>query len=131
MLNTLELLAPAKTELVGIAAINHGADAVYIGSPLFGARKMAGNSLQAIEKLVNYAHIYNARVFVTLNTIIYEHELESAEKLIHQIYNIGADAIIIQDMGILEMNLPPLKYMQALRQIITMYTSWFFWKRLA
>jgi collagenase-like PrtC family protease len=99
----LELLAPAKNLFVGKAAINHGADAVYIG-----ARKQAANSINSIEELINYAHIYHSKVFIALNTILYEHELEKVQKLIHQLHNIGADAIIIQDMGILEMDLPPI-----------------------
>ncbi len=104
----LELLAPAKNLFVGKAAINHGADAVYIGAPDFGARKQAANSIIAVEELIKYAHIYHSKVFIALNTILYEHELEKVQKLIHQLYNIGADAIIIQDMGILEMELPPI-----------------------
>lgn len=104
----LELLSPAKNLDYGITAINFGADAVYIGAPKFGARSTVGNSIQDIEKLCNYAHKFNAKVFVALNTILYENELSEAEKLIHQIYNSGADALIIQDMGILEMNLPPI-----------------------
>jgi len=108
MRKKLELLAPAKNEIVGKAAINHGADAVYIGAPDFGARKQAANSIIAIEQLIKHAHIYNSKVFIALNTIIYEHELAEVQKLIHQLYNIGADALIIQDMGILEMDLPPI-----------------------
>ncbi|NJO87891.1 MAG: U32 family peptidase [Chloroflexia bacterium] len=104
----LELLAPAKNLAVGRAAINHGADAIYIGAPDFGARKQAANSINSIEKLIKYAHIYHSKVFIALNTILYEHELEKVQELIHQLYNIGADAIIIQDMGILEMDLPPI-----------------------
>ncbi|MBN2166775.1 MAG: U32 family peptidase [Marinilabiliaceae bacterium] len=104
----IELLAPAKNIDCGFAAINHGADAVYIGAPKFGARKMAGNSLSHISDLVAYAHIFNCKVYVTINTIIYDHELNDVEKLIHDLYNINVDAIIIQDMGILEMNLPPI-----------------------
>ena len=104
----LELLAPAKNIEIGKAAINYGADAVYIGAQKFGAREAAGNSLTDIEELSKYAHRFNAKVFVTLNTILFDHELEDAEKLIHQIYDAGADALIVQDMGILEMNLPPI-----------------------
>ena len=105
----IELLSPAKDLTHGIAAINHGADAVYIGSPQFGARKNAANSITDIESLCNYAHRYNGKVYVALNTLLKDEELKSAEKLIHQIYNTGADAIIIQDMGILEMSLPPIQ----------------------
>lgn len=105
---SIELLAPAKNIEFGKAAINHGADAVYIGYSRFGAREAAGNSLSDIEALINYAHFFHARVYVTINTILYNSELEEVQQLIHQLYNIGTDAIIIQDMGILEMNLPPI-----------------------
>lgn len=104
----IELLAPAKNLESGKAAINYGADAVYIGASRFGARAAASNSVPDIEELVQFAHKYRAKVFVTLNTILYNNELEEAEKLIHQIYNAGADALIIQDMGILKMNIPPI-----------------------
>ena len=104
----IELLSPAKNLSCGIDAINHGADAVYIGAPLFSARAAAGNSIEEIESLCNYAHKYFARVYVALNTILKEEELAEAEQLIHKLYNAGADALIIQDMGILEMNLPPI-----------------------
>lgn len=104
----IELLAPAKDLDGGIAAINCGADAVYIGAPKFGARSAAGNSLQHIQKLVQYAHQYWAKVYVTVNTILYDDELEEVQKLIHQLYKSGVDAIIIQDMAILEMDLPPI-----------------------
>jgi len=104
----IELLAPAKNLESGIAAINYGADAVYIGSPKFGARAAAGNSLEDIKALTDYAHKFYSKVYVTLNTIIFDDELEEAQKTIHQLYEIGADAIIIQDMGILEMDLPPI-----------------------
>ena len=104
----IELLAPAKDLAGGIAAINCGADAVYIGAPKFGARSAAGNSLQDIQKLVQYAHQYWAKVYVTVNTILYNEELDEVQKLIHQLYEAGVDAIIIQDMAILEMDLPPI-----------------------
>lgn len=104
----IELLAPAKDLLGGIAAINCGADAVYIGAPKFGARSAAGNSLHDIQKLVQYAHQYWAKVYVTVNTILYDDELEEVQNLIEQLYEIGVDAIIIQDMAILEMDLPPI-----------------------
>lgn len=104
----LELLAPAKDLECGIAAINCGADAVYIGAPKFGARAAVGNTLEDVEKLISYAHKFYAKVYVTVNTLIYQDELGEAEKLITELYNIGADAIIIQDMGILEMKLPPI-----------------------
>lgn len=105
---TLELLAPAKNYEVGKAAINAGADAVYIGAPKFGARAAASNSLEDIAHLVDYAHFYRAKVYVTLNTILFDNELAEAQKLIWDIWNIGADALIVQDMGVLEMNLPPI-----------------------
>ena len=104
----IELLAPAKNLESGIAAINYGADAVYIGADRFSARAAASNSVADIESMVQYAHKYKAKVYVTLNTILYDNELEEAEKLIHQIYNAGADALIIQDMGILKMDIPPI-----------------------
>jgi putative protease len=104
----LELLAPAKDADTGIAAIDHGADAVYIGASKFGARQQAGNSLADIARLVLYARPFHARVYVALNTLLYNHELKEAEALIWDIYQTGADALIIQDMGILQMNLPPL-----------------------
>lgn len=104
----IELLAPAKNFEIGIAAINSGADAVYIGPEKFSARAAAANSLNDIEKLIRHAHIYNAKVYATINTILYDNELEQAEKLISDLYNRGIDAVIIQDMGILEMDLPPV-----------------------
>lgn len=104
----IELLSPAKNLLSGIAAINCGADAVYIGAPKFGARSAAGNSLQDIQKLVRYAHQYWVKVYVTVNTILYDNELDEVQMLIHQLYEVGVDAIIIQDMAILEMEFPPI-----------------------
>ncbi len=104
----VELLSPAKNLAIGIAAINNGADAVYIGAPAFGARKGAANSIEDIEALIKYAHHFYCRVFVTLNTILYDKELPEAERLIKRLYDIGADAIIIQDIGILELDLPPI-----------------------
>jgi 23S rRNA 5-hydroxycytidine C2501 synthase len=104
----IELLSPAKNSEFGIAAINHGADAVYIGFERFGARAAAGNSLSEIEKLIRYAHLYHSKVFITLNTILYENELEETQELINTFYEMGADALIIQDMGIIEMDLPPI-----------------------
>lgn len=104
----IELLSPARNVETGIAAIDHGADAVYIGYEKFGAREAAGNPIVDIEKLVNYAHIFSSKVYITLNTILFEKELIQAQDIIHKLYNVGADAIIIQDMGILEMDLPPI-----------------------
>lgn len=104
----IELLAPAKNLETGIAAINHGADAVYIGAAQFGARQAAGNSVEDIAELVEYAHIYGVKVYVTLNTIIYDDEIPEVERLIAQLYDIGVDALIVQDMGITGMNIPPI-----------------------
>jgi len=104
----IELLAPAKNLICGRAAISHGADAVYIGGPKFGAREDAGNSIQDIEQLVKEARIFGVKVYVALNTILYDSELEDASRQIKDIYEAGADALIIQDMGILEMDLPPI-----------------------
>ena len=104
----IELLAPAKNLECGIEAINHGADAVYIGAPKFGARAAAVNSLEDIEALVKHAHLYNARIYVTVNTILKEEELQETEEMIHALYRIGVDALIVQDMGITQLNLPPI-----------------------
>jgi len=105
---TIELLSPARNLECGLAAISHGADAVYIGGPKFGAREAVGNPVKDIERLASEAHLYGGKVYVALNTILYDEELESACQIIHQIYEAGADALIIQDMGILEMDLPPI-----------------------
>ncbi len=105
----LELLAPAKNADFGIEAINHGADAVYIGGPSFGARAKAPNSIEDIARLVTHARRYHAEVFVALNTIFHDNELETAQKQVHQLYDAGVDALIIQDMGLLEMDLPPIQ----------------------
>jgi len=104
----IELLSPAKDLNCGIEAINHGADAVYIGAPKFGARSAAGNSLEDIRELCEYAHLYGARIYVTLNTILKEEELEEAERMIWDLWRVGTDALIIQDMGITRLNLPPI-----------------------
>ena len=108
MKKKVEILAPAKNLIQGMAAINAGADAVYIGAPLFGARSNATNSVEDIEELVQYAHLFKAQVFVVVNTILYDNELEDCKKLIHQLYAIGVDALIVQDMAVLEMDLPPI-----------------------
>lgn len=105
----LELLAPAKNADFGIEAINHGADAVYIGGPAFSARAKAPNTLADIARLVKHAHRYHAEVFVALNTIFHDNELEGVRELVHQLYDIGTDALIVQDMGLLEMDLPPIQ----------------------
>lgn len=104
----IELLAPAKNLECGIEAINHGADAVYIGAPRFGARVAAGNSLADIEALVQYAHLYNVRIYVTVNTILRDDELKETEAMIWDLYRVGVDALIVQDMGLTQLNLPPI-----------------------
>ena len=104
----IELLAPARNLECGIEAINHGADAVYIGAPKFGARAAAVNSLEDIAALVEYAHLYNARIYVTVNTILKEEELKETEEMIRELYRIGVDALIVQDMAIAKLELPPI-----------------------
>ena len=101
-MTALELLAPAKNLACGIAAIDHGADAVYIGAPKFGARAAVGNSIDDVRQLCDYAHQFGAKIYVTLNTIVYDHELSEAQKLINQLAEIGVDAILVQDMGLLQ-----------------------------
>ncbi|MFH6943891.1 U32 family peptidase [Flavobacterium sp. FlaQc-50] len=108
MKKKIEILAPAKDLIGGIAAINSGADAVYIGAPLYGARSNATNSIEDVAALVKYAHLFNAQVFVVINTILYDNELETCRLMIWELYNIGVDALIIQDMAIMEMDLPPI-----------------------
>ncbi|WP_418264836.1 peptidase U32 family protein [Flavobacterium faecale] len=108
MKKKIEILAPAKDLFHGMAAINSGADAVYIGAPLYGARSNATNSIADVAALVQYAHLYHAQVFVVINTILYDNELESCRKMIYELYDIGVDALIIQDMAIMEMELPPI-----------------------
>lgn len=108
MKKKIEILAPAKNLYQGMAAINAGADAVYIGAPQFGARTNATNSVEDIAEMVKYAHLFKAQVFVVINTILYDNELELCRKLIYELYDIGVDAIIIQDMAIMEMDLPPM-----------------------
>lgn len=105
----LELLSPAKNADFGIEAITHGADAVYIGGPSFGARASAENTVADIARLAAHAHRFHAQVFVALNTILRDDELEDARKLIWQLYDAGADALIVQDMGLLELDLPPIQ----------------------
>ena len=107
--SAIELLAPARSADIGIGAVNHGADAVYIGGPNFGARAGAGNEVAEIERLVRHAHHFGSRIFVTLNTILRDDELEDARRLIWQLYEAGADALIVQDMGLLELDLPPIQ----------------------
>ncbi|MHA7600775.1 peptidase U32 family protein [Alicycliphilus sp. T452] len=105
----LELLSPARDADIGIEAVNHGADAVYIGGPAFGARATAGNGLRDLERLIRHAHRFHSRIFVTLNTILRDDELEDARRMAWQVYEAGADALIIQDMGLLEIDLPPIQ----------------------
>ena len=105
----LELLSPARDADIGVEAIQHGADAVYLGGPSFGARGHADNSVSDIARLVQHAHRFNARIFVTLNTILRDDELESARTLAWQLYESGVDALIIQDMGLLQLELPPIQ----------------------
>lgn len=108
MKKKIEILAPAKDLIHGMAAINSGADAVYIGAPQFGARSNAHNSIEDVAALVQYSHTFNAQVFVVVNTILYDNELENCRQMIWKLYDIGVDALIIQDMAILEMDLPPI-----------------------
>ncbi|NCU66146.1 U32 family peptidase [Acidovorax sp. 210-6] len=105
----IELLSPARDADIGIEAVNHGADAVYIGGPAFGARAGAGNDIRELERLITHAHRFHSRVFITLNTILRDDELEGARQMAWQVYNAGADALIIQDMGLLELDLPPIQ----------------------
>ena len=104
----IELLSPAKDAEVGMAAINHGADAVYIGGPSFGAREKASNSMADIERLCRHAALFDAKVYVTLNTLLYENELERARQLVYDCWNVGVDALIVQDMQLLQLDLPPI-----------------------
>ncbi|WP_353235999.1 U32 family peptidase [Diaphorobacter ruginosibacter] len=105
----LELLSPARDADIGMEAVNHGADAVYIGGPAFGARATAGNDIRDLERLIRHAHRFGSRIFITLNTILRDDELEGARQMAWQVYNAGADALIIQDMGLLELDLPPIQ----------------------
>lgn len=105
----LELLAPARDADIGIEAVNHGADAVYIGGPDFGARASASNSVRDIERLAKHVHRFGSRVFVTHNTILRDDELEAARGMAWDVYHAGADVLIIQDMGLLELDLPPIQ----------------------
>lgn len=108
----VELLSPAKNLECGLAAINNGADAIYIGAQRFGARSAAGNSLEDIKTLTDYAHQFDAKVYVTTNTIIYDDELESVKNLLTELYEIGVDAVLVQDLSIVELSktvkCPPL-----------------------
>lgn len=104
----IELLSPAKDLNCGMEAVNHGADAVYIGAPKFGARAAAGNSLEDIRRLCDYAHLFGVRIYVALNTILKEDELDEARRLVWSLYEAGADALIVQDMALMQMDLPPI-----------------------
>ena len=104
----IELLSPAKDAVVGMSAIDHGADAVYIGGPDFGAREKASNSIEDIEKLCRHAALFDARVYVTLNTLLYDNELERARQIAYDCWNAGVDALIVQDMNLLNLDLPPI-----------------------
>ena len=104
----LELLAPAATAEIAIEALKHGADAVYIGPPSHGARKAVSNSLDDIRHVVEFAHTFQAKVYVTVNTIVFDHELKGVEQMIRDLYRIGVDALIVQDMGILRLDIPPI-----------------------
>ncbi|WP_248795863.1 peptidase U32 family protein [Pseudomonas sp. MWU13-2105] len=105
----LELLSPARDVAIAREAILHGADAVYIGGPSFGARHNACNEVSEIAELVEFARRYHARVFTTINTILHDNELEPARKLIHQLYDAGVDALIVQDLGVMELDIPPIE----------------------
>ena len=104
----IELLSPAKNLECGIEAIKHGADAVYIGAPRFGARAGATNSIDDIRQLVEFAHIYRVKIYVTVNTILRDDELKDTEEMIWELYKIGVDALIVQDFALLSLNLPPI-----------------------
>ena len=108
-LHHLELLSPARDITIAKEAILHGADAVYIGGPSFGARHNASNSLSDIAQLVEFAHLFHAKVFVTINTILHDDELEPAQQLLWQLYEAGVDAVIVQDLGVMEMDIPPIE----------------------
>ena len=107
-MNRVELLIPAKDLSSGKVAINHGADALYVGASRFGARQAVGNSMTDLEQLIRYAHMYGSKVYVTVNTLLFDEELEDARQMIYAIYNAGADALIIQDLGLLKLDLPPI-----------------------
>ncbi len=105
----IELLAPARNADIAIEAVKHGADAVYMGAQAFGARAAAGNSIDDIARVVHFAHQFGARVYVTVNTIVYDSELRDVERMIAGLYRVGVDALIVQDMGILRMDIPPIE----------------------
>ncbi|MBR3442110.1 MAG: U32 family peptidase [Bacteroidaceae bacterium] len=102
-MSSLELLSPARTADIGIEAVRHGADAVYIGAERFGARQAAGNSVADIARLVEYAHVFGARVYVTLNTLLHDDELAEAERMVQELKGIDVDALIVQDVAVVGM----------------------------
>ncbi len=104
----IELLAPARDSQVAIEAIVHGADAVYMGAPMFGARAAATNSIDDLATVCRFAHQFDAKVYATVNTLVYDHELRDCERMIWQLWHAGVDALIVQDMGILRLDLPPI-----------------------
>ena len=104
----IELLAPARDADIAIAAIDHGADAVYMGASHHGARADATNSLEDVHRACEHAHHFGARIYATVNTLVYDNELSDVERLIHDLYNIGVDALIVQDVGLLRLDLPPI-----------------------
>lgn len=107
-MRSLELLAPAADKEIAMQAVLHGADAVYMGGPSHGARKKASNSIDEIKETVDFAHQFGARVYVTVNTIVYEHELKKVEELCRELYLAGVDALIVQDMSLLRLDIPPI-----------------------
>ena len=104
----IELLAPARDADIAIAAIDHGADAVYMGASHHGARADATNSLDDVRRACDYAHHFDAKIYATVNTLVYDNELAEVEHLIHDLYRIGVDALIVQDLGLLRLDLPPI-----------------------
>ena len=104
----IELLAPARDADIAIAAIDHGADAVYMGASHHGARADATNSLDDVRRACDYAHLFGGRIYATVNTLIYDNELMEVERLVHDLYRIGVDALIVQDLGLLRLDLPPI-----------------------
>jgi len=114
----LELLAPARNKDIGIAAIDCGADAVYIAGPSFGARQAAGNSVEDIAELVRYAHLFSARIYAVVNTILFDEEIPQAQDLMRQLAQVGVDAFIVQDLGILKMELPKVPLFASTQAVI-------------
>ena len=108
----IELLTPARDADIAIAAIDHGADAVYMGASHHGARADAANSLNDVRRACDYAHLFGARIYATVNTLIYDNELREVERLVHGLYDIGVDALIVQDLGLLRLDLPPMHTMR-------------------